>query len=152
MIKSQPNIRLTKIFSFEMAHALLGYDGACRNIHGHSYVLHVTVIGVPKYDSDHPKDGMVADFKDLKKWVKRRVVEVYDHALMLNEKTSAAAINGLKGVYEKVILKPFQPTCENMLVDILSKLEGELPEGIKLFSLKLFETNTSYAEWFLEDQ
>lgn len=151
LMNKLPNIRLTKIFSFEMAHALLGYDGACRNIHGHSYQLHVTVIGKPLQKPGHPKDGMVADFKDLKKWVKERVIEDYDHALVLNDKTPDVVIRALKGVYEKIILKPYQPTCENMLVEMVETLGDGLPEGVRLFSLKLYETATSYAEWYAED-
>ena len=41
-------IRLTKEFTFETGHALYGYDGLCKNVHGHSYKLAVTVIGTPK--------------------------------------------------------------------------------------------------------
>ena len=44
-------IRITKQFNFETGHALYGYDGACRNVHGHSYKLFVTVIGLPNDDS-----------------------------------------------------------------------------------------------------
>ena len=49
-----------------MAHALWNYDGACKNIHGHSYKLFVTVIGEPDPDEESPKYGMVIDFTDLK--------------------------------------------------------------------------------------
>ena len=52
-------IRLTKEFSFEAAHALDGYDGPCREIHGHSYRLFVTVKGTPAEDASNPKCGMV---------------------------------------------------------------------------------------------
>ena len=55
-------IRLTKEFSFEAAHALEGYDGPCREIHGHSYRLFVTVKGVPERNPAHPKCGMVMGF------------------------------------------------------------------------------------------
>ena len=51
-------IRITKKFEFEAGHALYGYDGKCKNIHGHSYKLWVTVIGSPIEDSSHVKmDG-----------------------------------------------------------------------------------------------
>ena len=55
-------IRVTKEFSFEMAHVLEGYDGPCREIHGHSYRLFVTVAGTPCDDPANPKYGMVIDF------------------------------------------------------------------------------------------
>lgn len=66
------NIRITKLFSFETGHALYGYDGKCKNVHGHSYKLSVTVIGKPISDASHIKHGMVIDFGDLKKNCKSR--------------------------------------------------------------------------------
>ena len=45
------NIRITKKFAFETGHALYGYDGKCKNVHGHSYKLSVTVIGQPISDN-----------------------------------------------------------------------------------------------------
>ena len=77
-------IRITKQFNFETGHALYGYDGACRNVHGHSYKLFVTVIGSPNDDSNNVKYGMVIDFSDLKKIVKEEVVIPFDHATVLN--------------------------------------------------------------------
>ena len=67
-------IRLTKEFSFESAHALEGYDGKCRHIHGHSYRLYVTIIGEPISDSVNPKYGMVMDFGDLKNIVNEEII------------------------------------------------------------------------------
>jgi 6-pyruvoyltetrahydropterin/6-carboxytetrahydropterin synthase len=55
-------IRITKEFQFEMAHALLGHDGPCKNIHGHSYKLDVTVKGKVKQNTTDPDEGMVVDF------------------------------------------------------------------------------------------
>ena len=69
-IFSMSTIRITKQFNFETGHALYGYDGKCRNVHGHSYKLSVTVSGTPIDDSSHVKFGMVIDFTDLKKIVK----------------------------------------------------------------------------------
>jgi 6-pyruvoyltetrahydropterin/6-carboxytetrahydropterin synthase len=78
-------IRVTKYYDFEMAHALWNYDGLCKNIHGHSYKLHVTVIGVPIDDSSSTKDGMVIDFSDLKRIVKTKIVDVFDHSFVVNK-------------------------------------------------------------------
>ena len=69
-------IRITKHFDFETAHALYGYDGKCKNIHGHSYHLHVTVIGIPIDDDQDPKNGMVMDFGDLKVIVKNEIIKL----------------------------------------------------------------------------
>lgn len=76
-------LRLTKQFRFEMAHALPAYEGKCRNIHGHSYKLFVTVEGVPLQEKDAPTDGMVLDFHLLSQIVTRLVVDPFDHALVL---------------------------------------------------------------------
>ena len=66
-------IRITKKFRFEAAHALYGYDGKCKNIHGHNYKLFVTIIGKPISNQSDVKFGMVMDFDDLKKIVKNNL-------------------------------------------------------------------------------
>ena len=76
-------IRITKEFVFDMAHALSNYDGKCKNIHGHTYKLFVTLIGIPCEDCSSPKNGMVLDFGDLKNIVKIPIVDVFDHALVV---------------------------------------------------------------------
>src|SRR5690606_42000445 len=77
-------VRVTKSFNFETAHALYGYDGKCKNIHGHSYNLFVTVKGTPIQEADNPKFGMVIDFADIKKIVKNEDVDKFDYAILLN--------------------------------------------------------------------
>jgi len=144
-------IRITKSFTFEMAHALLGYDGACRNIHGHSYQLFVTVKGVPKDKQEHPKDGMVLDFVDLKKIIENHVVEALDHALVLNAATPPEVVKSLKDQYEKVILFPFQPTSENLVLYMVERILPVLPTDVSLSHVRLAETATAYIEWFSED-
>lgn len=146
-------IRVTKEFYFETAHALYGYDGKCKNIHGHSYKLAVTVFGVPIEDVSNPKNGMVLDFGDLKRIVKSEVVDVFDHATIFNEGTPHKKLaEDLAKTDQRVILVPYQPTSEMMLLDIAKKISNKLPADVKLHSLRLYETNTSYAEWFAADQ
>ncbi len=144
-------IRITKEFSFEMAHALMGYDGPCKNIHGHSYRLFVTLIGEPLTDENSPKVGMVMDFSALKKLIKENITHRLDHALLLNSTVSEGEINSLQKMFTNIILVPYQPTCENMLCDFATRIKSVLPSGVKLFSLRLNETANSYSEWFAED-
>jgi 6-pyruvoyltetrahydropterin/6-carboxytetrahydropterin synthase len=144
-------IRVTKEFSFEMAHALWNYDGACRNIHGHSYRLFVTIIGEPEKTKGHPKFGMVMDFKDLKQLVRTSVIDLLDHALIVYKEAEGESLDAVRAMYEKVHVFDFQPTCENLVEYIAEILERQLPAGTDLFSLKLYETATSYAEWFASD-
>ncbi|MDD5570269.1 MAG: 6-carboxytetrahydropterin synthase [Bacteroidales bacterium] len=144
-------IRITKKFEFEMAHALAGYDGLCRNIHGHSYKLFVTIKGEPEADKKSPKDGMVFDFSALKNLIQKEIVEKFDHALVLNEKANQDDVFKTSEMFSNIILVDFQPTCENLLTDFAFRIKQLIPKNISLHSLKLCETSTSFAEWFEED-
>ena len=146
------NIRITKQFNFETGHALYGYDGKCKNVHGHSYKLSVTVIGKPITDTSNVKYGMVIDFGDLKKIVKEQIVDIFDHATVFNKNTPHIELaNELQLRGHDVILVDYQPTSENMVIDFSNKIKNLLPENIELHSLKLQETETSFAEWYAED-
>ncbi len=145
-------VRITKQFSFETGHALYGYDGKCRNVHGHSYKLDVTVIGHPISDTDHVKLGMVIDFSDLKKIVKEEIVNVFDHATVFNKNTPHIELaKELENRGHNVLLVDYQPTSEMMILDFAEKLKQRLPKSVTLHSLKLQETATSFAEWFASD-
>jgi 6-pyruvoyltetrahydropterin/6-carboxytetrahydropterin synthase len=133
-------IRVTKEFSFEMAHALWNYDGPCRNVHGHSYRLFVTITGVPVDDPEDPKNGMVIDFSDLKRIVKKEIVTVFDHAVVVSRR------------FDKEKTEMFTKMFGNtVLVDFAGRIARLLPSGMQLHSLKLYETATSFAEWFDSD-
>ena len=145
-------IRLTKEFSFESAHALWGYDGKCREVHGHSYRLFVTVKGEPISDENNPKLGMVIDFGQLKSIVAREITDRLDHSFVMRRTPEAEALAQTMGdQFANVVLVDYQPTCENMLSDFAQRISAALPEGVVLHSLRLHETATSYAEWFRED-
>lgn len=145
-------IRLTKRFTFEAAHALEGYDGKCREIHGHSYKLFVTVAGTPCNDANDPKYGMVIDFGELKTIVSEEIVGRLDHALILRGTESGRGVKkALDARFGNIVTVDYQPTCENMLADFAERLRRRLPAGAMLHSLRMYETESSYAEWFAED-
>ncbi|MCK4662380.1 MAG: 6-carboxytetrahydropterin synthase [Bacteroidales bacterium] len=144
-------VRVTKEFGFEMAHALVNYDGPCKNIHGHSYKLFITVTGVPINDINNTKFGMLIDFNDLKKIVNKLIVNKFDHSVIINKNSSILQNSGIKQMFGKVEFVDYQPTCENMVIEIATKLIGNLPDNVKLHSIKLYETATSYAEWYASD-
>ena len=148
----QNKIRITKIFKFETGHALYGHDGLCKNIHGHSFKLAVTVIGKPIKDIKNPKNGMVVDFSTLKQIIENEIIIPFDHSTILNIKSPHVEIaNELEKRGHKIIRVDYQPTCELMIQDFAVKIKKQLPKNMKLFSLKLKETDTSYAEWFSSD-
>lgn len=143
-------IRITKVFRFEMAHALWNYEGKCKNIHGHSYVLDVTLSGIPKNEAGHPDDGMIMDFGKLKKLIKRAVIDHVDHAFLINTQDTCLdqLINSQTLPFDNIKKVPFQPTSENLIHYFAEMIRELLPEDVSLFSLKLQETDTSYVEWF----
>ena len=146
-----PKIRVTKRFHFEMAHTLYHYDGLCCNIHGHSYNLEVTLAGEPRNDPGHPKDGMVMDFAMLKEIVKSKIVSRFDHSLMINKLTPKEQADMLRKISDRILVVDFQPTTENIAAYIAGILQQHLPKEVSLFSIRLFETVTSFAEWFASD-
>ena len=147
-----PKIRITKKFRFEAAHALYGYDGKCKNIHGHNYNLFVTVIGVPVSDSSNVKCGMVMDFGDLKKIVNSEIIEKFDHSVIFNNNSPHNELaKNLANDSHKVVMANYQPTIEEMVIDFANKISSKLPDCVSLHSLKLEETETSYSEWFAAD-
>lgn len=144
-------LRLTKIFQFEMAHALPGYDGACRHIHGHTFTLEVTVRGRPLEQAGHPKNGMVLDFKDLKSVVKTHFVDTFDHALALPNTVAPEVLAALQSEFGRVVVLPAQPTCEYLIHLCVQAIMPVLPSGVELWHIRLAETASSYASWWAED-
>lgn len=137
-------LKVTKIFRFETAHAIHGYEGLCKNIHGHSYILHVTV-GIPaNNDSYLPGTGFIIDFKDLKKIINEAVVKPFDHALILSEEY--LKLHPDMSTMENLHIWKMEPSVENMLIYIKNKIIDKFPENITLCNLKLYETSDSYAE------
>jgi len=144
-------IRVTREFTFEMAHVLGNYDGPCRNVHGHSYRLFVTLSGVPVNDPANPKNGMVIDFTDLKNIVLSSIVNQFDHSVVLCSDFNPEKRTMMENTFGNTVIVDYQPTCENLVADFAQKLSDLMPAGVSLHSLKLYETAKSYAEWFAED-
>lgn len=136
---------LTKIFHFEMAHAIYGYAGPCKNIHGHSYELHVTVSGGDSIGDYIPAPGFVLDFKELKKMVILKVIDTFDHKLVLSRDYLTQNPDACS--QENLFVLEAEPTAENILIFIQRTLTAILPSTVKLVELKLYETKNSYARW-----
>lgn len=138
-------LRLTKIFYFETAHAIYGYEGKCKNIHGHSYKLEVTVATTSSGEDYIPAPGFIIDFKDLKQIVRSTIVDHFDHKLILSEQYLKANPGIEK--QDSLVIWNVEPTAENILVYIKKHIEKELPANTNLACLRLYETESSYAEW-----
>jgi 6-pyruvoyltetrahydropterin/6-carboxytetrahydropterin synthase len=144
-------IRVTREFTFEMAHVLWNYDGPCRNVHGHSYRLFVTISGIPINDIRNPKNGMVIDFADLKNIVQKEIISVFDHAVSVSKDFDREKLELFKETFGNTVILDYQPTCENLVADLAQRIKKLLTSGVQLHSLKLYETAKSYAEWFAAD-
>jgi 6-pyruvoyltetrahydropterin/6-carboxytetrahydropterin synthase len=144
-------IRVTREFTFEMAHVLRNYDGPCRNVHGHSYKLFVTLSGTPVDDDNNPKNGMVIDFTELKNIVLKKIVNQFDHSVVVSSDFDREKMEMMTKTFGNTVIVNYQPTCENLVADFAERLKNELPAGVLLHSLKLYETAKAYAEWFASD-
>ncbi|MDE3253624.1 MAG: 6-carboxytetrahydropterin synthase [Bacteroidota bacterium] len=142
-------LQITKIFHFEMAHAIYGYEGPCKHIHGHSYELHVTVSSCKPVSGFLPDPGFEVDFADIKRWVTECVINRLDHALVLSASFQRA--NPGPWHHEKLVTWPAEPSAENLLLFMVDALNGHLPAGTHLARLLLYETKNSYAEWLNDD-
>lgn len=118
---------VTKIYNFEASHNLPHHKGACHNLHGHSYKLEVTIGGLVNSDINSPQCGMIIDFKNLKDIIEK-VAGKYDHSY-------------LNDYFEN-------PTAEIMVRKIAEDIAELLPNNCGVVSCKLWETATSYAEYF----
>ena len=138
-------ISVTKIFRFEMGHAIDGYEGMCKYIHGHSYVLHVTVSTEPQQPEPIAAPGFVIDFKELKRIVQDKVISKLDHSLVLS--TNYLRKHPNAGAGQNLITWSYEPSAENILYYIREELMQSLPPSYRIVRLRLWETADSFAEW-----
>ncbi|GAB6098820.1 6-carboxytetrahydropterin synthase QueD [Halanaerocella petrolearia] len=145
-------VSVTKIFSWDMAHMLAGHEGQCKNLHGHTYKLEVEVTNkAGQLEEVGPAQGMIVDFKDLKRVVKEEIINPLDHAFLYwansSDKIEHQLANILQEGDRKVVEVDFRPTAENMAHHFWEILQSRLSElDIEILSIKVWETPTSYAE------
>ena len=144
-------VRTTKEFDFEAAHALDGYNGKCQDIHGHNYHLTLTFLGEPIRDKSLSNNGMVVDFGDIKDFLNKTIKPLFDHRLILR---NDSRFLGLEQQNERIRYVDYQPTTENMLLEIVQIVSNsfEKKNNVVLCSAFLRETPSSYVEWHKEDQ
>ena len=144
-------VRITKEFDFEAAHALDGYDGKCQDIHGHNYHLSLTFFGEPINNKSLSNNGMVVDFGDIKEFLNKTIKPLFDHRLILR---NDSRFLGLEQQNQRIRYVDYQPTTENMLLEIVGIVSNsfEKKTNAVLYSAFLRETSSSYVEWHKEDQ
>jgi 6-pyruvoyltetrahydropterin/6-carboxytetrahydropterin synthase len=132
---------VTKEVTFDAAHLLTGYEGLCRNLHGHTYRLGVSVCAAID-DS-----GMVVDFKRLKALMHSEITDRFDHAYMYDEtsetESELAAFLSARGL--RVVALPCATTAENLARYFFERLSAHVPVS----AVRVHETPTSCAEYRL---
>ena len=144
-------IRITKEFDFEAAHALDGYAGKCQDIHGHNYHLTLTFLGEPVRDKSLSNNGMVVDFGDIKDFLNKEIKPLFDHRLILR---NDSRFIGLEKKNKRIRYVDYQPTTENMLLEIVEIVSNSFEKNTNAFLCSAFlrETPSSYVEWHKDDQ
>jgi len=136
-------MRIGRRFRFEAAHRLPLHEGKCRRQHGHSYVLDVVIDGPIEY-LRCSSQGMVMDFKELKQLVENSIIEACDHydLNVLVDRTRAIEIG-----YAESSEDTNNTTAELLCLAFARKLQGLLSTKFRLVSVRLSETEGSWAEW-----
>ena len=134
-------LTVTKTIRFDAAHVLTNHRGLCKNLHGHTYRVDVSVTQPPGDSAD-----MVIDFKDLKKVLEDEVAGRFDHAFIYDSSSAAeseiASVVAKNGMRSAAI--PFRSTAENLARYFFERLKDRLP-GIS--AVKVYETPDSCAEY-----
>ena len=130
---------VTKTVKFDAAHVLTDHQGLCRNLHGHTYRVDVSV-------STEADGDMVIDFKELKKVANEVICDRFDHAFIYN--TESAGESEIAAVVEKNGMRtaaiPFRSTCENLAKMFYNELKAKVPG---LSAVKVWETADNVAEF-----
>lgn len=138
------SIEVTRHIEFEAAHMLYKYEGLCKNLHGHSYKLEVTIKGTP-----NEQYGFVMDFKKLNAIMKEIVP---DHMFISNKtlpdnSTERQIVKILKKADMAIMEYDFVPSAENMVSNFAKQIQERLPEGLTVTRACLWETTNSFATW-----
>lgn len=129
--------------SFDSAHFLANYEGKCGNIHGHRWKVEVEVQSEVLIDGGQ-LDGMVIDFGDLKRDVKK-MVDYYDHALIIQKGTMREkTLSCLTEDGYHIIEVNFRPTAENFAA-FFYRLMRE--QGYNVRRTTVYETPTNCATY-----
>lgn len=130
---------------------MLNYNGPCKNLHGHSYELFVTVSGEPENSGNSAEEGMVIDFKKLKDIVNKTIINEFDHSLVLQDKCPSELLEKMRHTFPKINLVSFPPTSENLVLLFARRIQKLLGGKVLLHHLKLQETGSSFVEYYAED-
>ena len=143
---------ITRKIEFDAGHRIPDHRSLCRNVHGHRYILEVTVEGDLNTKAGASDSGMVVDFGELKQMMVKTIDAKWDHSFLVYE-GDKVALKALKlfGPKHRTVVLPVIPTVENLVGLIAEQLEEAMRKrkitAYELYRVKLWETPNCYAEW-----
>ncbi len=143
-------MQITTRLEFDSGHRIPNHKSQCRNLHGHRYVLEITLSGDIITQENASENGMVMDFSDVKSIAKESVVNVWDHAFLVYQH-DMEVLNFLNSLpNHKTVVFPTVPTAENMALEafriLKSKYHDTYGNHLKLEKVRLYETPNSWAD------
>lgn len=146
---------IRKLFKFENAHIVRNCtsDRCKRSIHGHSYKVEL-LLKASKLDHGQ----MVYDFGLLKGLIKD-IFDSFDHAICFWQHDDPEYIQACQKFSARWVALPVSPSAEQfsrifffLAQQILASTETQNGEGdVEVYSVIVHETDTGYAQSFLED-
>ncbi|SEI78499.1 6-carboxytetrahydropterin synthase QueD [Nitrosomonas eutropha] len=141
---------ITRKFEFDAGHRISTHRSQCRNLHGHRYVLEVTILGGIITDAGAPEQGMVMDFSDVKRIIRETLVDQWDHAFLVyaGDTRVLEFLQSIDG--HKTVVLEVQPTAENLALIAFDSLHrtfrNKYAGRLELEHIRLFETPNCWAD------
>lgn len=148
---AQPVLRITRRLEFDAGHRIPDHGSQCRNMHGHRYVLELTVEGGVISQAGRSDTGMVMDFSDIKAIAKEYLVDLWDHAFLVyaGDTPVRRFLESLPN--HKTVIIDCVPTAENLARVAFETLVGHFHDrygnGLRLVHVRLYETPNSWADY-----
>ncbi|MDE0926412.1 MAG: 6-carboxytetrahydropterin synthase QueD [Methylophilaceae bacterium] len=143
-------MEITTRLEFDSGHRIPNHKSQCRNLHGHRYVIEITLGGDIIQNEQASEDGMVMDFSDVKRIARESVVDVWDHAFIVykNDQVVLDFLNTLSD--HKTVVFETVPTAENMAAEAFRILKNRYQDTygnqLTLSRVRLYETPNSWAD------
>ena len=143
-------LTITRKIEFDAGHRIPNHKSVCRNMHGHRYVMHITLLGKVQEKKGSSSEGMIMDFSDVKRLAEMHLISHWDHAFLVyeNDMQVREFLDTLPG--HKTVVLDRIPTAENLAqiaFDTLKKVyEDYYDTALTLQSIRLYETPNSWAE------
>ncbi len=143
-------MRITRRLEFDAGHRIPDHKSQCRHLHGHRYVLEVTLSGGIIQQAGDPANGMVMDFSEVKALARQHVVDLWDHAFLVYA-GDVTVVEFLASLPEhKTVVLDCIPTAENLAETAFRILDAVYRDvygnQLRLEQVRLYETPNCWAD------